>query len=190
MQETGRSAGAAMDARSTSGTGLACPSPWSGWMSPPAGGNRGRRLRPPTWPAWAYLSASGFTPRRALTPTPSAGLFPISTWRAASGDPMTAAVPKDVMVVGSELAIVWEDGSEAYIPLEKLRRACPCAMCKGEKDIFGNVYKGKEKPYTPSSFKAMAHRRVGGYALQIDWGDRHNDGIYSWDTLRRLAEEK
>ena len=33
------------------------------------------------------------------------------------------------------------------------------------------------------------HRRVGGYALQIDWADRHNDGIYSWDTLRRLAGE-
>jgi DUF971 family protein len=102
---------------------------------------------------------------------------------------VASAVPKDVMVVGKELAIVWEDGREDYIPLERLRRACPCAMCKGEKDIFGNVYKGKERPYTPASFQAVAHRRVGGYALQIDWADRHNDGIYSWDTLRRLAEE-
>ena len=58
----------------------------------------------------------------------------------------------------------------------------------GEKDLFGNVYKGKERPYTPASFQAVAHRRVGGYALQIDWADRHNDGIYSWDTLRQLAE--
>src|SRR6266542_4414976 len=83
-----------------------------------------------------------------------------------------------------------EDGREDYIPLEKLRRNCPCAMCKGEKDIFGNVYKGKERPYTPASFQAVAHRRVGGYALQIDWADRHNDGIYSWETLRGLADEK
>ncbi len=60
---------------------------------------------------------------------------------------MASTVPKDVMVVGKELAIVWEDGREDYIPLEKLRRNCPCAMCKGEKDIFGNVYKGKERPY-------------------------------------------
>jgi DUF971 family protein len=102
---------------------------------------------------------------------------------------MVSGVAKEVMVVGKELAIVWEDGREDYIPLEKLRRACPCAMCKGEKDIFGNVYKGKEKPYTPSSFQAVAHRRIGGYALQVDWGDRHNDGIYTWDTLRQLAEQ-
>jgi len=30
--------------------------------------------------------------------------------------------------------------------------------------------------------------RVGGYALQIDWGDRHNDGLYSWETLRQLGD--
>jgi DUF971 family protein len=103
---------------------------------------------------------------------------------------MTGSVPKDVMVVGQELAIVWEDGREDYIPLEKLRRSCPCAMCKGETDLFGNVYKGKERHYTASSFRPAGHRRVGGYALQIDWGDGHNDGIYSWETLRKLAEEK
>ncbi len=101
---------------------------------------------------------------------------------------MVSTVPRDVMVVGKELAIVWKDGREDYIPLEKLRRNCPCAMCKGEKDIFGNVYKGKERPYTSASFQAVAHRRVGAYALPIDWADRHNDGIYSWETLRHLAE--
>ena len=37
------------------------------------------------------------------------------------------------------------------------------------------------------SVQAAAHRWVGSYALQIDWGDRHNDGIYSWDTLREIA---
>jgi DUF971 family protein len=54
--------------------------------------------------------------------------------------------------------------------------------------MFGNVYKGKERPYSAASFQAVGHRRVGAYALQIDWADRHNDGIYSWDTLQHLAE--
>ncbi len=103
---------------------------------------------------------------------------------------MSIPIPQNVLVVGKELAIVWADGREDYISLEKLRRNCPCAMCKGEKDMFGNVYKGRERPYTPASFQPVAHRRVGGYALQIDWADRHNDGIYSWDTLKRLAEEE
>ena len=102
---------------------------------------------------------------------------------------MASPVPKTVMIVGQELAIVWEDGREEYIPLEKLRRGCPCALCKGEQDILGNVYRGPRRPLTERSFQVVAHRRVGGYALQIDWADGHNDGIYSWDTLRQLAAE-
>ena len=91
------------------------------------------------------------------------------------------------MIVGSDLAIVWEDGREDYIALETLRRNCPCAMCRGERDLLGNVYKGPERPYTAASFQPLRHRRVGGYALQIDWADGHNDGIYSWETLRAIA---
>lgn len=99
------------------------------------------------------------------------------------------AVPSNVLIVGQELVLVWEDGREDYIALETLRRHCPCALCKGERDIFGNVYKGPKRPYAPASFQVVAHRRIGGYAIQIDWGDRHNDGIYSYQTLRRLGEE-
>ena len=102
---------------------------------------------------------------------------------------MAIPVPKDLLLVGNELAIVWDDGREDYFPLETLRRACPCAMCKGEKDILGNVYKGPERPLTPRSFQVVGRRLVGGYALQIDWGDGHNDGIYSFETLRKLGAE-
>jgi DUF971 family protein len=100
---------------------------------------------------------------------------------------MANLAPTNVLFVGNELVLVWEDGREDYIPLEALRRACPCAMCKGERDILGNLYKGPDRPYTPLSFRVAGHRRVGGYALQIDWADRHNDGIYSWDGLRQIA---
>ena len=95
--------------------------------------------------------------------------------------------PKDILLVGNELAIVWDDRREDYYPLETLRRACPCAMCKGEKDILGNLYKGPERPLTARSFQVTGRRLVGGYALQIDWADGHNDGIYSFEGLKRLA---
>jgi DUF971 family protein len=98
-------------------------------------------------------------------------------------------VPKNVLIVGTDLAIVWDDGREDYLPLEALRRACPCAMCKGEQDLFGNVYRGPDRPLGPRAFEAVTHRRVGAYALQIDWADGHNDGIYSFETLRRLGKE-
>jgi DUF971 family protein len=97
--------------------------------------------------------------------------------------------PKAVVDVGNELVIVWEDGREDYLPLEKLRRECPCAMCRGERDLLGNVYRGPNRPLTERSFQLVSHRAVGGYALQIKWGDGHDDGIYSYETLRRMGEE-
>ena len=66
------------------------------------------------------------------------------------------SVPKQVQVLGQELVIVWDDGREDYLPLEKLRRACPCAMCKGEPDLFGKVYRGPDRPLTPLSVQVAA----------------------------------
>jgi DUF971 family protein len=102
---------------------------------------------------------------------------------------MGIAVPRTVMLVGSELAIVWQDGREDYLSLEALRRNCPCAMCRGERDLLGNVHRGPARPLTKASFQAVSHRQVGGYALQIFWADGHNDGIYSYETLRQLGKE-
>lgn len=102
---------------------------------------------------------------------------------------MAGPVPTNVVAVGNELAIVWNDGREDYLPLEKVRRACPCAMCKGESDLLGNVYRGPNRPLTERSFQLVSHHTVGAYALQIVWADGHNDGIYSYETLRRLGTE-
>jgi len=96
--------------------------------------------------------------------------------------------PIDIQQIGGELALKWEDGTESFITLEKLRRACPCAGCKGEMDVMGNLYKGPETPLRPESFRLRGLARVGGYALQPQWADGHNTGLYSFDYLRGLAE--
>jgi DUF971 family protein len=96
--------------------------------------------------------------------------------------------PTDIQHIGEELAIKWDDGQESFVPLEKLRRACPCAGCKGEMDVMGNVYKGPEQKLSPASFRLVRVERVGTYAVQPVWGDGHATGIYSFDYLRRVAE--
>jgi DUF971 family protein len=96
--------------------------------------------------------------------------------------------PTDVQQIGEELAIKWEDGSENFISLENLRRACPCAGCKGEMDVMGNLYKNPERPLTPTAFRLVRLERVGTYALQPVWEDGHATGIYSFEYLRRAAE--
>jgi len=96
--------------------------------------------------------------------------------------------PLNVQPIGNELAIKWDDGQESYISLEKLRRSCPCAGCKGEMDILGNVYKNPEKPFAANAFVLTRLSQVGGYALQPAWADGHDTGIYSFEYLRRVAE--
>lgn len=95
--------------------------------------------------------------------------------------------PLDIQHVGDELAIKWEDGSESFIPLERLRRHCPCAGCRGEADILGNVYKNPGQPSPPTAFQLVRFSSVGGYAIQPVWADGHTTGIYSFDYLRRVA---
>src|SRR5882672_10183703 len=98
--------------------------------------------------------------------------------------------PTDIQQIGDELAIRWEDQSETFVPLEKLRRHCPCAGCKGEVDIMGNVYKGPDKALPATAFKLLRAANVGSYAIQPIWGDGHATGIYSFDYLRKVGDAK
>lgn len=94
--------------------------------------------------------------------------------------------PQNVQVIGSELAIQWNDGGETFLPITSLRRACPCASCGGEPDVLGRVVR-PHVTYAPGSFELMGWQMVGGYALQPRWRDGHSTGIYSYAYLRRLA---
>ncbi len=95
--------------------------------------------------------------------------------------------PLRAEVIGGDIAFVWSDGRESFIPLEKLRRACPCAACGGEPDVLGQV----ERPqvsYGPQSFDLRGFRFVGGYAFQPTWNDGHDTGLYTFPQLRALDE--
>ncbi|MDX1951215.1 MAG: DUF971 domain-containing protein [Verrucomicrobiota bacterium] len=96
--------------------------------------------------------------------------------------------PTDIQQIGEELAIRWSDGRESFFKLEQLRRHCPCAGCKGEMDIMGNVYKGTEKALTANAFKLVRVNRVGTYGINPLWGDGHATGIYSFEYLGRLEQ--
>lgn len=93
---------------------------------------------------------------------------------------------RNAAVIGDELALAWEDGSEHYLKLETLRRGCPCAACQGEPDVTGKVFVPKVT-YNERSFQYLRHQITGGYALQLFWADGHSSGIYSFPLLRALA---
>ncbi len=96
--------------------------------------------------------------------------------------------PVDIQQIGDELAIKWDNGTEGYVRLETLRRYCPCAGCKGEMDVMGNLYKGPDIPLTPTAFQLREVRTVGGYAIQPVWADGHSSGIYPFAYLKKVTE--
>src|SRR5579859_3676902 len=98
--------------------------------------------------------------------------------------------PVDIQAIGTELAIKWDDGTESFISFEKLRRACPCAGCKGEADIMGNLYKNPEQPLNEPAFKLRTLTPVGTYAIQPTWADGHATGIYSFDYLKQISQNE
>ena len=97
--------------------------------------------------------------------------------------------PKAIDVVNNTLAIAWEDGHESYFDLETLRRACPCALCRGETNVMAE-YRPAPPAYTAASFELRGWQYVGGYAIQPQWGDGHASGIYSFQYLRELETAK
>ena len=99
-------------------------------------------------------------------------------------------LPTRIDLVGEFLALKWDDESESFVGLEKLRRACPCAHCAGETDLTGGVHRPASKaPLTEQSFAVLSLSRIGSYALSVHWGDGHQTGIYSWPQLVELGDD-
>ena len=85
------------------------------------------------------------------------------------------------------LAIEWDGGHNTTIEYKKLRLACPCAHCKGETDVFGNVYKGAPQKLNPTSYIIQSIAKVGHYGVRITWNDNHNTGIYTYQYIHELS---
>lgn len=96
-------------------------------------------------------------------------------------------VPKQIEIIGQEVAIVWDDGRESYYPFEKLRAASPSASNVGERDILGNQY-GGDGPKQFPGVTVLGWAQVGNYAIRFDFSDGHRTGLYSFDYLRKLGD--
>lgn len=84
----------------------------------------------------------------------------------------------------SEITIRWSDETESRYDAVKLRKACPCAGCinewTGEKLLKANSVADD------LSFSSIAI--VGRYALNFNFSDGHDTGIFSFQFLKQLAE--
>lgn len=80
------------------------------------------------------------------------------------------------------LLVTWPDGFASTYPVPYLRGWCPCAACQGHSTRVAH------RP-APDSTTIAALWEVGAYALGIRFADGHDEGIYTWDWLRKIAFE-
>jgi len=79
----------------------------------------------------------------------------------------------------------WDDGKESKFAPRWLRARCPCAECVEEwtgKRVVGEAQ-------VADDIKPRGMHEVGRYAVQIEWSDGHNTGIWSWDYLLKIRTE-
>ena len=108
-----------------------------------------------------------------------------------------AVTPTKVRVLiteGKGLEIEWSDGHRSAWNFAWLRNGCPCATCNEEREQQGRKPgQPKQKSaellpmYAPPA-KPKSAQAVGRYAIQFNWLDGHNSGIYSFDFLRRHCQ--
>lgn len=100
----------------------------------------------------------------------------------------TVKTPTNLQLIGSEVAIAWDDGTESYIACDRLRALSPSAETAGERDIFG-VQHGGHPPREFSGVTVTGWDRVGNYAIRFDFSDGHRTGLYAFDYLARITAE-
>jgi DUF971 family protein len=91
--------------------------------------------------------------------------------------------PTTIKRLGQEsIDILWNDGHRSLYPNRYLRDNCPCAGCRENKP-------GRALPIlgSPGELYPVQIGVVGRYAISIQWSDRHDTGIYSYETLRQLC---
>ncbi|MBX7058976.1 MAG: DUF971 domain-containing protein [Leptospirales bacterium] len=98
---------------------------------------------------------------------------------------MLSTLPDQIDFDAQDLHIRWKDGKECRLGLLALRRNCPCAVCRGGHEADARPTTGGIE-----SIALLSWKKVGRYALQLNWSDGHDTGIYTYDHLRERCNEK
>lgn len=83
-----------------------------------------------------------------------------------------------------DLKVVWPDGRTDVLPAFDLRADCWCALCVNE-NTGARVL---DPARLPKEVHPLAVKPIGNYAIQIEWSDGHNTGLYTYQHLRELGD--
>ena len=80
-----------------------------------------------------------------------------------------------------ELEIAFADGERYHLPFEFLRVYSPSAEVRGHGPGQEVLQTGKQE------VNVLGLEPVGSYAVQINFDDGHDSGLYTWEYLRHLG---
>jgi DUF971 family protein len=86
----------------------------------------------------------------------------------------------------TEILVNWNTGESYALPYAEVRFYCPCASCIDEHTGQRTI----EKTSIPPDIRPNNVQLVGKYAVQIDWSDGHNTGMYHFDRLFELCQKQ
>ncbi|WP_293370221.1 DUF971 domain-containing protein [Nevskia sp.] len=94
-------------------------------------------------------------------------------------------VPTDIKLHRKSrvLEVVWADRTDS-LPLEYLRVFSPSAEVRGHGGGEPMLVAGKR------DVNVTGVDSVGRYAVRLRFDDGHDSGLYSWPTLRELADKR
>lgn len=102
--------------------------------------------------------------------------------------------PRDLKIDNDNgvMTISWTDGSATRHLISELRKKCPCATCRAEREQLSKQ-KGpiiriiKTEGPTVQQAQIIDYAPMGRYALAFTFNDGHNTGIYTYDFLREMS---
>jgi len=83
-----------------------------------------------------------------------------------------------------QLELVYAHNQRFHLDAEYLRVHSPSAEVRGHHPDQATLQVGKK------NVGILSVTAVGNYALQINFDDNHNSGIYSWEYLHELCDKK
>jgi len=105
-----------------------------------------------------------------------------STW----ADGVTATWPTELKLDAEKqnLAVRFDDGQSFTLPAELLRVMSPSAEVQGHSPEQRITVPGKK------NVRILRLEPVGNYAVRIGFDDGHDTGLFVWEYLRDLGENR
>ncbi|MHC4094378.1 MAG: gamma-butyrobetaine hydroxylase-like domain-containing protein [Planctomycetota bacterium] len=94
-------------------------------------------------------------------------------------------IPTDLKLKLAEqqLLVQWQDGKRSVYDAVTLRRKCPCATCRTDRDKRSHSTLPMLNVLPNVDIRLTGAELIGQYAIKLTWSDGHDTGIFDYRYL-------